>query len=59
MTTHDLTRRQMEELKRAYLCETRDSVSWNDLANADALIPDKTIHHYYDGFRFSPDDFSS
>lgn len=59
MTTHNLTRPQMEELKQAYLCETRDPVSWNDLANADALIPDKTIHHYYDGCRFTQDDFSS
>ena len=58
MTTHELNRDQMTELKGHYLCETQDRVSYGELAAADELVSDQTIHEYYAGTCFVDDDFT-
>lgn len=57
MTTHELTREQLVELKETYLTETMDEVSQGELADADSLVSDETIHEKYAGTNFVPDDF--
>lgn len=57
MNTHELNRDQMTELKGNYLCETQENVSWGELADADEIVSDQTIHEYYAGTDFSDDDF--
>ena len=74
MNVHELTRDQMIELKQAYLVKldeegTLNDVLYNDpdddtglaydeLANADSLIPDATVYNEYAGYEFVPEDFS-
>ena len=71
MIAEDLTREQLTELKRDYLYALADSgdyaevmnadhdePSYDDLANADELIPDDFIFEYYEGMTFTEDDFS-
>ena len=58
MTTHELNREQMTELKGKYLCETQDSVSYGELADADEIVSDQTIHEHYAGIYFVDDDFT-
>ena len=58
MTVHELNRAQLIELKQYYLTETRDAVSWGDLADADEIITDAVIYEYFSGCYFSPDDFT-
>lgn len=74
MTTHDLNRDQMIQLKQAYLTRldeegTLNEVLYNDpddtrplsqgeLANADELVPDEVIHDNYAGTCFTEDDFT-
>ena len=57
MTVYELTREQLHELKIDFLLRTRESVAWKDLANADALVPDRIIQDEYAGAEFTPDDF--
>lgn len=63
MTTYELTRDQMIQLKQNYICELADEaceqVSYDDLANADELVPDALIHAYCDGTLFTADDFAA
>lgn len=56
MTTHELCKEQMNELKGKYQCEVNEFVSYGELANA-MEIPDKVIHDYYEGTDFTDDDF--
>lgn len=58
MSSHGLNRQQMDNLKCAYLCETRDNPTWEELAAADSIVSDETIHHYYDGVVFAPEDLN-
>ena len=73
MTTHDLNRDQMIQLKQAYLTRldeegTLNEVLYNDpdddrplsqgeLAKADELVPDEVIHNNYAGTCFVEEDF--
>ncbi len=57
MTTHELNRDQIIELKIAYLCLTQENVSYGELVDADEIVSDQTIHEYYAGTDFSDDDF--
>ena len=57
MKVTELTREQLAELKRNYLIETRDGVSWGELADADELVPDALVFEVYAGTDFVPDDF--
>lgn len=59
MTTYELTRDQMIELKQAWMCEHKENASYADLFNADFYVMDRTIHEEYAGVVFSPDDFTS
>lgn len=74
MNVHELTRDQMIELKQAYLVKldeegTLNEVLYNDpddktgltydeLADADTLIPDAIVYNEYAGYEFVPEDFS-
>lgn len=58
MTVHELTSSQLIDLKQKYLCDTQDSVSYGELADADQIVPDETIFAEYAGTEFIKDDFS-
>lgn len=58
MSAKELTRDQLVSLKQNYLMEKNGSVSYGELANADALVSDATIFRHYAGTSFSPDDFN-
>ena len=74
MNVHELTRDQMIQLKQAYLTKldeegTLNEVLYNDpneltgltydeLANADTLVPDAIVYNEYAGYEFVPEDFS-
>ena len=74
MTVIELSRDQLIQLKQAYLVEldkegTLNGVLYNDpddktgltydeLANADTLVPDAVVYDEYAGYEFVPDDFS-
>lgn len=61
MTTHDLSRDQLIELKQAFICDENDAngepTYWSDMADADDLVSDATIHDEYAGYDFTDDDF--
>lgn len=65
MNVTELNRDQLIELKQSYLEVLNESgeheeivgVSYNELANADEVIPDNVIFEYYQGVIFSEDDF--
>lgn len=74
MTTYELNREQMIQLKQDYLCRldeegTLNEVLYDDpddtrhlsqgeLAKADELVPDDVIHDNYAGTYFTEDDFT-
>lgn len=58
MSVHELTRDQIVLLKQDYLCNTRESVSWGELADADELVSDEYIKERYEGTEFVPEDFA-
>lgn len=66
----ELTREQIIELKQNYLTQLSnegnyadvlgcdyDEPSYEDLANADDIVPDDVIFEHYEGTDFSSDDF--
>ena len=70
MNVHELSREQLTELKCNYMSELvdegtfaeimgrdYDEQSYEDLANADEIIPDDVIFRNYEGVDFVPDDF--
>ena len=62
MTVSELNVDQMSELKQAYLCqyllEVEDRTpSWEELADADEIVPDDLVFDVYGDTVFSPDDF--
>ena len=61
MNVHDLTRDQLVELKEQYLVDWYDSYdqhpSYQELADADSIIPDGLVYDYFDGIEFTADDF--
>lgn len=70
MLVQDLNREQLIELKQNYLTMLADSgefseimdvdydePSYQDLANADELVPDDVIFWNYEGVDFVPEDF--
>ena len=60
-TTHELNREEINELKTAYLTELNATygrgTSWGELAEAENIISDESIHDKYEGTLFSEDDF--
>lgn len=65
MNVTELNREQLIEMKQTYLMELEDcgehedvvGISWNELANADELVPDDIIFDKYAGIIFTDDDF--
>lgn len=74
MVVKNLSRDQLIELKQAYLInldnngtlnavlyndnDCDDSLSYNELTNADKLVSDDVILREYDGVQFTNEDFS-
>ena len=64
MTVTELNRGQLIQLKQLYLedylnnwADENESISYNDITNADEIIPDETIFEVYEGTLFTKDDF--
>lgn len=65
MYVTELNRDQLIELKQSYLDALNESgehedvvgVSYDELANADDIVPDDVVFNHYDGVVFSDDDF--
>ena len=70
MTIKDLSKDQLYELKQRYLMKLADEgtfaevmdvdydePSYEDLANADEIVPDDVIEREYEGVCFVEDDF--
>lgn len=57
MNIKELTKDQLSQVKQSYLCERNESVSYNDLVNADELVSDETIFNEYANTVFTEDDF--
>lgn len=58
-TFDELTSEQKLELKQALLCEKLEGVSYEELADADALVSDSELEERYGATTFSDDDFQS
>lgn len=66
MNVTELNRDQLIELKQSYLDVLNESgeheevvgVSYDELANADEIVPDDVIFDNYSGVVFCDDDFS-
>lgn len=74
MTVIELTRDQLIQLKQAYLTKLDEEgtlnyvlygdpgddtgLTYDELANADSLVPDEIIYNEYAGYEFVPEDFS-
>ena len=69
-TVLDLNREQLEHLKTQYLFDLADEgtfaevlgvdydePSYNDIANADEIVPDDVIFRQWEGTSFVPEDF--
>lgn len=56
MDVRELNRQQLDELKQWYVCETVDSPSYGELADAVG-IPDDVVFEHYAGVDFVMDDF--
>ena len=61
MTTHEISRDQMYELKLHFLYEEAsdagERISWSQISNADELVPDELMHMLCEGTEFTDDDF--
>lgn len=70
MTLQELSKEQVHELKERYLMKLADEgtftevldvdydePSYEDLANADEIVPDDVIEREYEGVCFVDDDF--
>lgn len=64
MTVTELNRGQLIQLKQLYLeeylnnwADENEPISYNDIINADEIIPDETIFEVYSGTFFTEDDF--
>ena len=57
MKVNNLSRKMIVELKGKYLCETQESVSWGEIADADKIVSDEEVFSYYADDDFTEDDF--
>lgn len=64
MSVYELNRDQIVELKQNYLeeylshwADEDETISYDNLMDADELIPDETIFEAYEGIIFTEDDF--
>ena len=62
MKVTELNREQLVSLKERYLCDWYDSYdqcpSWEELADADSIIPDELVFDYFDDTDFVEEDFA-
>ena len=60
-STHELNREEINELKSTYLTELNATygrgTSYGELAEAETIISDESIHEKHEGTLFSDDDF--
>ena len=72
MLVTELSREQLVELKERYLVlladegffaevvqRDYDAPSYDDMANADAIVPDEAVFREFEGVNFTSDDFST
>ena len=57
MSYKELNRDQILALKQNYLVRTQDSVSYNELAEADNLVSDEELEQEYKNVNFLEEDF--
>ena len=57
MSYKELNRYQILALKQSYLVRTQDSVSYNELAEADNLVSDEELEQEYKNVNFVEQDF--
>jgi len=57
MSYKELNRDQILALKQSYLVRTQDSVSYNELAEADNLVSDEELEQEYKNVNFVEEDF--
>ena len=57
MSYDELNRYQILALKQNYLVRTQDSVSYNELAEADNLVSDEELEQEYKNVNFVEEDF--
>ena len=57
MSYKELNRYQILALKQSYLVRTQDSVSYNELAEADNLVSDEELEQEYKNVNFVKEDF--
>lgn len=57
MSYKELNRDQILALKQNYLVRTQDSVSYNELAEADNLVSDEELEQEYKNVNFVEEDF--
>ena len=57
MSYKELNRYQILALKQNYLVRTQDSVSYNELAEADNLVSDEELEQEYKNVNFVEEDF--
>jgi len=71
MKVTELTREQLVEVKQSYLTQLADegafaevldvdydAPSYDDMANADEIVPDSVIFEHYADTEFTTDDFN-
>lgn len=57
MNVRQLSKDQKIELKQNVLIQKKEDVSWNELADADLLVPDTELEYMFEGVEFTDDDF--
>lgn len=57
MSYKELNRDQILALKQSYLVRTQDSVSYNELVEADNLVSDEELEQEYKNVNFVEEDF--
>lgn len=57
MSYDELNRDQILALKQNYLVRTQDSISYNELAEADNLVSDEELEQEYKNVNFVEEDF--
>ncbi len=58
MTVKELNRDQLVSLKQKWLSESEESVSWGELAEADAIVSDEEVFSRYGDTDFCEEDFA-
>ena len=57
MSLSELTREQKIVLKMQHLIDTRETVYYSELADADELVSDQELEQAYGGIDFAFEDF--